>query len=278
MDAVDAEIETFSKLAAGLRQPRYLWLTPHLHASRALSKGKFEECERLAREAVAIGERAHDTTANLLFETLMMALRMVQGQVGDREEAIKRYMQVFPDIPNIRATLANLYFRLGKREDARREFEEVAANDFADLPRDGSWLVTMANLAYVCSYVHDVRRAGILYGYLLPFSSSQLVIGSSAIGVGSIQRFLGIFATTLARWEEADSHFKAAMEMNIRIKAAPYIAFTHHEYGLMLFKRNGPGDRERAFEMFDQALSIANEIGMNGIIRDITALKLGVGG
>jgi predicted ATPase len=278
MDAVDAEIETFSKLAAGLRQPRYLWLTPHLHASRALSKGKFEECERLAREAVAIGERAHDTTANLLFETLMMALRMVQGQVGDREQAIKRYMQVFPDIPNIRATLANLYFRLGKREDARREFEAVAAADFADLPRDGSWLVTMANLAYVCSYVHDVRRAGILYGYLLPFSSSQLVIGSSAIGVGSIQRFLGIFATTLARWEEADSHFKAAMEMNLRIKAAPYIAFTHHEYGLMLFKRNDPGDRERAFEMFDQALSIANEIGMNGIIRDITALKLGVGG
>ena len=273
MDAVDAEIETFSKLAAGLRQPRYLWLTPHLQAARALSNGKFEECERLARESVAIGERAQDTTANLLFETLMVALRMVQGQVGDREQAVKRYMEIFPDIPNMRATLANLYFRLGKREEASREFEAVAAKDFADLPRDGSWLVTMANLAYVCSYVHDVRRAGILYDYLLPHSSSQLVIGSSAIGVGSIQRFLGIFATTLTRWEDADSHFKAAMEMNKRIKAAPYIAFTHHEHGLMLLKRNRPGDRERAFEMFDQALSIANEIGMHGVVRDITALK-----
>jgi hypothetical protein len=66
--------------------------------------------------------------------------------------------------------------------------------------------------------------------------------------------------------------------MNERIKAAPYIAFTHHEYGLMLLRRNGPGDWEKAFEMFDQALSIANEIGMHGVIRDITALKLGVRG
>jgi predicted ATPase len=32
MDAVDAEIETYAKLAEGLRQPRYLWLTPYLRA------------------------------------------------------------------------------------------------------------------------------------------------------------------------------------------------------------------------------------------------------
>src|SRR5262249_1102562 len=88
MEDVDAEIETFSRLAAALRQPRYLWLTPYLHASRALARGKFEECERLAREALAIGERAQDATANLLFETMMVTLRMVQGQVEDREEAI----------------------------------------------------------------------------------------------------------------------------------------------------------------------------------------------
>jgi tetratricopeptide (TPR) repeat protein len=272
MDAVDAEIETYSKLATALRQPRYLWLTPYLKASRALAYGSFEECERLAREAFSIGERAQDTSANLLFETMMVALRMVQGKVEDREEAIKRYMKAFPEIISMRATLANLYFRLGRRDDARREFDQVAAKDFADLPRDGSWVVTMANLAYICSYVNDVRRAGILYGFLLPHSSSQLVIGSSAIGVGSIRRFLGILATTLERWDDAESHFEAALEMNKRIKAAPYIAFTHHEYGLMLLKRNQPGDREKALQMFGQALLIANEIGMQGVIREVGEL------
>src|SRR4030095_16202591 len=219
MEAVDAEIEAYSKLAAELRQPRYLWLTPFLKAARALAKGKFEECERLAREALSIGERAQDATVKLFFETIMVTLRMVQGKVEDREEAIKRYMKAFPEIPSMRANVANLYFRLGRRDDARREFDLVAAKDFADLPRDGSWVVTMANLAYVCSYVQDVRRAGILYRYLLPHSSSQLVSGSTPIGVGSILRFLGILATTLERWDDAESHFEGALEMEKHIVA-----------------------------------------------------------
>jgi predicted ATPase len=273
MEAVDAEIEAYSKLAAELRQPRYLWLTPFLKAARALAKGKFEECERLAREALSMGERAQDATVNLFFETIMVTLRMVQGKVEDREEAIKRYMKAFPEIPSMRATLSNLYFRLGRRDDARREFDLVAAKDFADLPRDGSWVVTMANLAYVCSYVQDVRRAGILYGYLLPHSSSQLVIGSTPIGVGSILRFLGILATTLERWDDAESHFEGALEMDKRIGAIPCIAFTQQEYGAMLLKRNSPGDREKALQMFDQALSIANEIGMHNVIREVGTLK-----
>ena len=60
-----------------------------------------------------------DPTAPLLFETLINVMRMMQGEVQDREEAIKRYIENFPEIPSMRATLANLYFRLGRREDAR---------------------------------------------------------------------------------------------------------------------------------------------------------------
>lgn len=273
MPAVDAEIETYATLAEELRQPRYLWLTPFLRASRSLAKGRLEDCERLAREALAIGQRAQDPTSPLLFETIMFTLRMVQGQVEDRVDAIKRYLENFPEIQSIRATIANLYFRLGRREDAQREFAQVAAQDFANLPRDGSWHATMANLAYVCSYLNDVRRAGILYDLFLPFAPWQLVIGSAAIGTGSNLRFLGILATTLSRWDDAESHFEGALLMNTRIGAIPYLALTQQEYGSMLLKRGRPGDREKALELFDQALAIGNEIGMRGLIRDVNALK-----
>jgi tetratricopeptide (TPR) repeat protein len=271
--AMDAEIEAYAKLAEELRQPRYLWLTPYLKASRALTEGRFEDCEQLARQAMAIGQRAQDPTAPLLFETVINVLRMVQGQVEDREEAIKRYIENFPQIPSMRATLAVLYFRMGRREDAQKEFYKVAAHDFADLPRDASWVITMANLAYVCSYINDVRRAAILYDLLLPFAPRQCVIGLAAIGSGSTLRFLGILATTMSRWEDAVAHFEGALLMNTRIGAIPFVAFTQQEYGIMFMKRGGPGDRQKAHQMFDQALATANEIGMHGLIKEVNALK-----
>ena len=270
---VDKEIQAYIKLAEALRQPRYLWLASYLKASRALTEGRFDECDRLGRQALAIGQRAQDPAASLLFETLMTVLRMVQGHVEDREDAIKRFIENYPKIPSQRATLANLYFRLGRREDAEREFEQVAANDFGSLPRDGSWVVTMANLAYVCSYLNDVRRAAILYDLLLPYAPRQLVIGGAAIGTGSILRFLGILATTMSRWEDAVTHFEGALLMNTRIGAIPFLALTQQEYGVMLLKRGDPGDRERANQIFDQALATANEIGMKGLIKEVNALK-----
>ncbi len=273
MPAVEAEIEAYAKLAEELRQPRYLWLTPYFKASRALTEGRFEECEQLARQAIAIGQRAQDPTAPLLFETLINVLRMVQGQMEDREEAIIRYLENYPQIPSHRATLANLYCRLGRREDGQREFDQVAAQDFANLPRDGSWNPTMANLAYVCSYLNDVRRAAILYDLFLPYAPLQCVIGSAAIGTGSALRFLGILATTMSRWDDAVAHFEGALVINTRIGTIPFLAFTQQEYGSMLLKRGEPGDREKAHQIFDQALAIGNEIGLNGLIRDVTAFK-----
>jgi tetratricopeptide (TPR) repeat protein len=273
MDAVDAEIDSFARLAEKLRQPRYLWLTPYFRSSRALTEGRFDECEQLARQAIAIGQRAQDPTAPLLYETLINVLRMVQGQMQDREAAILRYLEDYPKIPSQRATLANLYCRLGRREEGQRVFDQVAEQDFANLPRDGSWSPTMANLAYVCSYLSDVRRATILYDLLLPYAPLQCVIGSAAIGTGSALRFLGILATTMSQWQDAADHFEGALLMNNRIGARPFSALTQQEYGAMLLKRGEPGDRKKAHHILDQALATANEIGMQGLIRDVTALK-----
>jgi tetratricopeptide (TPR) repeat protein len=101
----------------------------------------------------------------------------------------------------------------------------------------------------------------------------QLVIGGAAIGVGSILRFLGILATTLSRWDDAVAHFEGALEMNRRINGRPFLAFTQQEYGAMLLKRGEPGDREKALQIFDEALATANEIGLYGLIREVSALK-----
>lgn len=271
--AVDDEIEAYTRLAQELRQPVYLWPTPFFKSSRALMEGRFQESERLAREALAIGKKAQDVIAPLFFEVQMNVLRVMQGQWEDREEATKRFIENYPKIPSQRAPLANLYCRLGRKEEARAELEQMAADDFAGLPRDGSWIVTLGSLAKVCSYLGDSRRAAILYDMLLPYSGRQLVTGSAAVACGSVSRFLGVLAATTSRWEEAVNHFEDALEMDGRIGARPFVANTKQEYAAMLLARGYPGDREKAHVMLDQALAIAEELGMKGVIKEAQALK-----
>src|SRR5262249_56759030 len=55
---VDAEMNAHARLAIELRQPLYLWFSALWKAMRALLEGRFDEAERLAADALAIGERA----------------------------------------------------------------------------------------------------------------------------------------------------------------------------------------------------------------------------
>jgi len=80
---------------------------------------------------------------------------------------------------------------------------------------------------------------------------------------GSVSRYLGILATMVERWEDADHHFRQAVAMNERTGARPWLAHTQHDYGRMLLARDTPGDRERARELFAAAQSTYRELGMS---------------
>jgi tetratricopeptide (TPR) repeat protein len=273
MPAVNKEIEAYDSLSKELRQPLYLWQTPFFRASLALLEGRFQECEQLAQEGLAKAQRTVDPTTGMFFDVVMTALRLVQGREEDREDAIKRFMKRYTKIPGERAVLANLYCRLGRFEEAGREFEQVTADNFGGLPRDGSWVVTMANLCFVCSYLRDTARAATLYGLLLPYANRQVVTGRSAVAAGSVSRFLGILATTMQQWDKAVKHFEDALEMNERLEARPFIALTQKEYGAMLLTRGAERDREKAVHLLDRALATGLELGMLGLIRDVQTLK-----
>ena len=49
-------------------------------------------------------------------------------------------------------------------------FEGLAAEDFAELPRDEEWLFGMSLLAPVCAFLGDTGRAALLYDLLWPYA------------------------------------------------------------------------------------------------------------
>ena len=111
-------------------------------------------------------------------------------------------------------THAQLLLETGGEADARVAFEQLAINNFGDVPPDTNWLPTLALLADVCARLRDLRRAGILYHLLLPHAghNAHFLILTC---YGPISHYLGMLAATLSRYEEAEQHFRSALEFTL---------------------------------------------------------------
>ncbi|MBI1886376.1 MAG: protein kinase, partial [Chloroflexi bacterium] len=131
---VDAELEIFGRLAEELRQPWHLWNLAQMRGMRAMLDGRFEEGERLAQQALALGQRGQVANALQLFAVQTYLLRREQGRLQELEAPMKAFVAQYPLVPAWRTGLAFLYAEQGREAEAREEFERLVADDFAALP------------------------------------------------------------------------------------------------------------------------------------------------
>jgi hypothetical protein len=156
-----------------------------------------------------------------------------------------------------------LYVDLGRIDDARLHFTRMANEDFRDLPRDGYWLVTMATLAEVAAAIGDTERGGILYEQLTPYAD-RVAVASFAHGCdGAVARPLGLLATMLGRFAEAERHFERALALNARIGARLLVAHTERDYAALLERRGAPPDGDAARVRRERAVGVYRVLGLN---------------
>ncbi|MGH7898162.1 MAG: hypothetical protein ACREQQ_09425, partial [Candidatus Binatia bacterium] len=270
--AATRELAAYTALASELRQPFYLWRSAVLHAALALLNGRFDEGERLALDALGIGQRLASPSPALVAGVQIFWLRREQGRLEEMEGAIEAFVAEHPAMPAFRSGMAHLCAELGREAEARAEFEQLAANDFTDLPRDATWLNLLDELSQVCAFLGDARRAAKLYELLLPFAARNIVITFVEACDGAVSHYLGLLAATMSRWEEAAKHFEDALSMNARMAARPFLARTQHEYARLLLGRCRPRDREKAVHLLEEALATADGIGMKRLAERIRLL------
>jgi class 3 adenylate cyclase len=274
MPAVDAEMREHARLASELRQPQYLWFSALWQAMRALLEGSFEDTERLAGEALALGERVRTENPPGAYGGQLTFVRREQGRLAELVPWVQETMKQMPGQLVVRCGLASFYADLGQADDARREFEEVAAYGFAALPRDVYWLISLVHLADACAFLKDAPRAAALYELLAPFAGRNVVMGPGVACFGSAARLLGVLATTAERWAAAEEHFQAAIAFNARIGASAWLAHTQAQFAAMLIGRDAGGDRARAQGLLIDALRTAQRLGMKALVERVTALRL----
>ena len=167
----------------------------------------------------------------------------------------------YPARPVFRCVFTHLQMLLGRLPEARGELTALAADDFAAMPFDSEWLYGMSMLAETCIAVGDAESAPVLYRLLLPWAALNAADHPEGIR-GSVSRYLGLLATAMADWPTAQSHFEAALAMNERMGARPWLAHTQRDYARMLLERAEAGDRERATDLLESATAIYGELGM----------------
>jgi tetratricopeptide (TPR) repeat protein len=262
MAGLDREMDACARLVEELRQPVYRWLTPFFKACRAVLAGRFEECDRCAHEALAAAQRGQDPTALLWIGGMMNLVRVEQGRAEETLEDLKARIEKYPLIPGNWAILSYNYSHMRRAAEAREIFERVAARDFEDLPRDGSFIAVLASLSYVCHFLGDGPRAERIYALLLPYGERNIVQGNSGIGCGAVARALGLCAAAMGRWADAVTHYEDAIRMNAQMGALPFVAGTQFNRAEALLRRNEPGDGSEASGLLKQSLDTARRLGM----------------
>ena len=271
ISATDAEIDAHALVGEALQQSLYFHISKGFRAMRALMQGRFADSERLAQEAFAIGQHLQTENAAGVFGLQMFTLRREQGRLKELEPVVRYFVQQHTVAGAWRPGLALIYSELGRKEEARTEFEHLAQQDFTDFPVDALWTASLTYLADVCTFLGDKVRAATLYKLLLPYAGRTVVIGAAAACYGAVSRYLGALATTLERWDEAERHFEDALAMNARMEAWPWLAHTQYQYATMLLARDQPGDDEKARGLLQAALLTARELGMRALEERITA-------
>ncbi len=272
MDAVQADVATLRNMAEELSIPDTMARVKYIESTYAQMIGHFDEAERLAFEGFAVGQKVHEVTVAQQLAALIYTIRWLQGRLDELDEAFQFEASQYPNVPIYRAGLAHLHLMLGREEQGRKEFEGIAAHDFADLRYDAVLYHTLSALSEVATEFGDAHRAALLYDIWYPYADHLCMIGIGNGCFGATTLWLGMLARTMKRWDDAVEHFEKALETNARIGARPFLARSQHEYARMLIERNDSGDKEKARSLLSEATATYREVGMPTFLEDAEEL------
>ena len=255
-------------MAEKLGQPSVLWVARFVDTSLALLHGETEQAEQLATAALEVGTAGGQPDAFAFYGVQLMETRLEQGRMGELVSLIADVAEQNPAMPTFRAVLAAAHLDAGDEAAARELVDEGAAGSFS-LPDDSAWF---DGIVYYARVVIELRlrvHCEPLIKLLAPFRDQ--VPHNPVVAQPPVAMYLGGLTTVVDRFEEAESYFGQAAELNTRGEMKFAEAYTHMLWGRMLRTRNGPGDAARSRDLLEQARKSAAARGYAMVERQANA-------
>jgi tetratricopeptide (TPR) repeat protein len=269
VEEADRALEATERTAEEAGQPILRWWAAIDRAGRVLAAGRIAEAEALIAEVLELGlatgqPDARQYHATLRFEMLYDSGRLVEDL--DRLSQAHRLSQR----PVLGAMLALASSETGHDEEARDLLEPlVPMLPELSMPL-GTWFRTVVPAALASARLADPALALPLYDLLLPFA--DLITGVYIGWSGSASQHLGMLATVLGRFDDAEQHFATAEATHERIGAQVWLARSHLEWARTLLTRRAPQDPESARVLLDRALDSARRLGLAKVESDAVSM------
>ena len=273
LEAIDRELDALDESTAASGQPPHEWEACVYQAMRALHVGATAAGGERMHEAAAAGRLVDPDAAG---RTLAAQASLHAWLAGERSELVPALRQAVADCPWLPVRRAQLAFGLaeaGRMTEAITEFEALALDDFATLPRDAHWLLTHGFLAFTCALIHDRPRAALIADALAPYEDRFLAAGDATFTWGPVATALALLAAALGREDEAVDHFERALERNAASGAAGQQVFVQREFARLLLARGRRGDRGRAAALLQDAEAACSRHGFGGLAEQVRALR-----
>ena len=233
----------------------------------ALLRGEWDGLEEKVERLLEVGASTRPDDAEGVYGAQMFALNRDLGRLADLEAAVRSYAalggrRAWP--PGLLAVCAEL----SMLDEARPHFERLARDDFGSFAKDDMYVTCLVYCAEACHALDDRLRAETLYARLLPYAD-QAANHPRAVCFGSAALFLGMLAATLRRCADARRHFDAALAMNRRMGAWPWLARAQFRYGEYLRTLDSAPDRQAGRDLLRDAEQLAGRLGMRALLARI---------
>jgi tetratricopeptide (TPR) repeat protein len=256
------EIDALADVIERLRQPAEQWLVRANRQLLALLVGDFGVAEALIDHDLDSGYQVtpgrDDVAAG---RTNRFLLRREQGRISEEEATVRASIDEFPWYPLHRAALACLLLDLGRDDEARAVFDDLAVDGFSALYGDNEWLFGMCLVSEACALLGDTDAALLLGDRLVPYAG-RIALGAAEGSVGAVDRYLGLLAASRGELDSAVRHLEAAIDTNDALGARPWSAHCQHDLAVVLRRRKVDGDLARGDDLDAKARLTAQALGM----------------
>jgi class 3 adenylate cyclase/tetratricopeptide (TPR) repeat protein len=275
MERADVGLAACTRAAEQLGQPALRWRAAYCRTNRDVAAGRLAEAEEMLPASDLLGEAGAAADYPLFTRLPLAVIRLLQGRPEEAREELAALVKNFPGLPLMDAPLGWAAAEAGRLDEARRTLDAFAVDGFAGLSRDYAFMPTIAFLCRLAARLGDREAAAQLYELMLPHAEE--VVTSQATWVGPAAHDLGLLAVTLGRYDEADAHFAAAADLEVRMGSRAMLVHTRLEWARALWHRGQPGDDARARDLLGEALDGARELELTGTERRIAALLVELG-
>ena len=106
------------------------------------------------------------------------------------------------------------------------------------------------------------------------YENYELTSRTNVVGLPiTVDRSLAIMASALGRLDEAAGHLETALDFTSNGKNVPEYAWACADYADLLIERNSSGDRERAIELQEEAITTAQKLGMKPLVERVLSQR-----